>query len=231
MLQVVADFQREGGDGEALQASLEARAAEERNWMEEWWEQLAYLRTRTTMAVHINWFGVTPDLGMPLTNTQSAALLIQGVLQVRSLIEAGQYKTETMRGTALDMHQFARCFGMTRVPGEGADTLQQAHDSRHVAVLRGGAVVAVPVYDSAGRPLSLEALHAQLVACVELLDVSLLEDPTHEPDAARNHASLLTALPRDEWAAERALLLDEPTSAASLKLVEEVRASSRHRCA
>jgi hypothetical protein len=39
--------------------------------MEVWWEQLAYLRTRTTMAVHINWFGVMPDLGLPTTNVQA----------------------------------------------------------------------------------------------------------------------------------------------------------------
>jgi len=45
-----------------------AQAADERNWMEVWWEQLAYLRTRTTMAVHINWFGVMPDVGLRLTN-------------------------------------------------------------------------------------------------------------------------------------------------------------------
>ena len=42
-----ADFQSEGGVGEELQAFLEEKAANEKNWMEEWWEQLAYLRTRT----------------------------------------------------------------------------------------------------------------------------------------------------------------------------------------
>ena len=41
---VVAEFQREGGEGEALQEFLEEKAENERNWMEEWWEQLAYLR-------------------------------------------------------------------------------------------------------------------------------------------------------------------------------------------
>ena len=38
---VVADFGREGGEGEELQVFLEEKASSERNWMEEWWEQLA----------------------------------------------------------------------------------------------------------------------------------------------------------------------------------------------
>eukprot|EP00965_Chrysotila_dentata_P186616 6162083-Pleurochrysis_carterae.AAC.1 len=43
------------------------------------------------------------------------------------------------------MHQFTRVFGMTRVPGDGVDTLQQpAHASNHVAVLRRGAIFQVP---------------------------------------------------------------------------------------
>lgn len=67
---VVEEFCREGGEGEELQALLEQRAKSERNWMEEWWEQLAYLRSRTTMAIHINWFGLMPDFGVTLSNVQ-----------------------------------------------------------------------------------------------------------------------------------------------------------------
>ena len=62
---------------------LEERAGNERNWMEEWWEQLAYLRTRTTMAIHINWFGVMPDFGVPLSNVQAAAMLLDGILKMK----------------------------------------------------------------------------------------------------------------------------------------------------
>ena len=132
---VVDDFCREGGDGEALQAMLEEKAANERNWMEEWWEQLAYLRTRTTMAIHINWFGVMPDFGVPVSNVQArgtavaratvgcaparasrlagdrhpalrsgprvwqaAAMLLDGILKVKAVIEAGKFPVEKLRG-------------------------------------------------------------------------------------------------------------------------------------
>ena len=85
---LVRDFCREGGEGQALQVALEEKASEERNWMEEWWEQLAYLRTRTTMAVHINWFGVTPEIGRPTTNVQAAQCMGRGL---RSAAAASQY--------------------------------------------------------------------------------------------------------------------------------------------
>jgi hypothetical protein len=221
---VVSDFQH--GEGEALQAMLEEKAQNERNWMEEWWEQAAYLRTRTTMAIHINWCGVFPDWGFPIDNVGAAALLLDGMLRMRGRIEAGEYATETMRGMPLDMHQFTRVFGMTRVPAEGADELVQASDSRHIAVMRDGAVLIVDVYDERGAPLSVEALRASLAAALRLNDTSCLEDPTVEVgkvgkdgslSGARCNTSLLTALSRDEWAAERAVLLEDPVSAESLR--------------
>ena len=99
---------------------LQDRASGSRNWMEEWWEQLAYLRTRTTMAININWFGVLPDWGFPIDKVSASAALLDGMLQTRARIEEQSYPLETMRGNPLDMHQFSRVFGMTRVPAEGA---------------------------------------------------------------------------------------------------------------
>ena len=122
---LAADFQREGGEGESLQSFLEEKASNERNWMEEWWEQLAYLRTRTTMAIHINWFGVFPEWGFPIDNVSAVTAMVDGMLKTRTRIENNEYPLETMRGNPLDMHQFTRIFGMTRVPQNSADELVQ----------------------------------------------------------------------------------------------------------
>ena len=226
---VVADFQREGGEGEALQTYLEEKASSERNWMEEWWEQLAYLRTRTTMAIYINWFGVFPAWGFEIDPLSAAALLLEGMLSMRSKIEAGAFGVEKMRGAPLDMHQFTRVFGMTRVPAEGADELVQEPDSQHIALMRDGAIVTVNVYDG-GRPLPFAKLRAALGAALSLADAkSSLEDQETEGGAASKdgtlkgthlNTSLLTALNRDTWAKERQGLLADPTSAESLKAVE-----------
>ena len=87
------------------------------------------------MAVHINWFGVLPEWGLPLTNVQAAAAMCDGLVKYRAALHAGTIPVESMRGNPLDMHQFLRVFGMTRVPQEGADVLHQVDDSRHVALV------------------------------------------------------------------------------------------------
>jgi len=55
---VVEEFKQ--GAGKKLHAMLEERATEHKNWLEEWWEQLVYLRARYPIAVWINWHGVLP---------------------------------------------------------------------------------------------------------------------------------------------------------------------------
>ena len=213
--ELLNDFCRDGGGGAELQQMLEERAGTERNWVEEWWEQLAYLRTRTTMAVHINWFGVIPDWGRPVSNVHAAALMIHGVCSVRSMILGGKFPVEQMRGQPLDMHQFTRVFGMTRVPQEGADVLHQVDDSRHVVVLRRGCILTVRVLDSRGNPLPLAALVALMASAIAIADAHALLEATDEPPV-----SVLTALGRDEWARERTRLLEDSTSAKSLAAVE-----------
>ena len=228
---VVTDFQREGGEGETLQAFLEEKAGSERNWMEEWWEQLAYLRTRTTMAIHINWFGVFPEWGFPIDKVSAATAMLDGMLKTRARIEKGEYPVEEMRGNPLDMHQFTRIFGMTRVPATDADELVQKADSRHVAVMRDGAIIILDVYSAAGAPLGIPELRAALTAALAMADAAYeLENQASEGGkedkrdgsvvGTHTNTSLLTALDRNVWATERAALLADPTSAASLQLVE-----------
>jgi carnitine O-acetyltransferase len=163
------------------------------------------------MAVHINWFGVLPEWGLPLTNVQAAAAMCDGLVKFRAALHAGTIPVESMRGNQLDMHQFLRVFGMTRVPKEGQDELVQDGDSQHIVIMRESAMVAVPIYTAAGAPLSLQQLQAQLVQALALAERPLLEQRDHEP------LSVLTSLPRDEWAAQRALLLTDPTNAGSLR--------------
>ena len=224
---VVRAFLAEGGEGAALQAVLEGRAASMRNWIEDWWEQFAYLRTRTTMAISINWFGVTPEFhGAPLGrwnsgvgNVDGAAMTIHALLDVYATLRAGRFaaeKSPLARGEFLDMHQFGRVFGTTRVPQAGQDTLYQDAESKHIVLLRKGALVRVPVYDGSGRPLGLAQLKRQLADAVAAVDNDVLMEQRDEPPL-----STLTALERDCWAEEReAMQNDDPINAASLLEVE-----------
>ena len=183
--QILDEFCRSGGDGEELQAMLEERAANSKNWMEEWWEQLAYLRTRTTMAIHINWFGVIPDWGLEvdLTNVQTAALLLSSMLQLMATLEAGAWPVEKLRGNPLDMHQFTRLWGMTRVPCEGSDQLVQSADSKHIIILRDGAAV------RAEAALPCIPPHPDLRHPALSSAAGTLPEPTSPPHAARTAPS------------------------------------------
>ena len=50
-MRCVRDLAKEGGEGHALQALLEARAAEHDNWMADWWLEIAYLGYRDPVIV------------------------------------------------------------------------------------------------------------------------------------------------------------------------------------
>ena len=51
--------------------------------------------------------------------------MCDGLVKYRAALHAGTIPVESMRGNPLDMHQFLRVFGMTRVPKEGQDELVQ----------------------------------------------------------------------------------------------------------
>ena len=81
---------------------------------------------------------------------QVAGTMLHCIMEVYDQIYSGTFPVEKMRGAPLDMHQFTRVFGMTRVPRQGADSLVQAsalartgagHGAagRWVAYPRGGA--------------------------------------------------------------------------------------------
>ena len=57
------------------------------------------------------------------------------MLRMRTKIDAGRFGVEKMRGAPLDMHQFTRVFGMTRVPQEGADVSAWAPSSHAAHVV------------------------------------------------------------------------------------------------
>ena len=50
-MRCVRELAKEGGDGHALQALLEARATEHDNWMADWWLEIAYLGYRDPVIV------------------------------------------------------------------------------------------------------------------------------------------------------------------------------------
>ena len=50
--EVVDDFRKPGGIGEALQDKLVSRANKMENWLAEWWDDVAYLGYENPVVVH-----------------------------------------------------------------------------------------------------------------------------------------------------------------------------------
>jgi carnitine O-acetyltransferase len=169
--------------------------------MEEWWLRMAYLMTRETQAVHVNWFGVFPDWGVKLSPVQAAALMMVSTLEFKDALDRQKLPPETMRGAPLCMYQYSRIFGTTRIPQEGEDILETHSDSRHVAVFRNDHIFTVTPYHPDGTMFSVAEVAAVLQQVLDLSS-SVLEE-TEEPSV-----SVLTSANRDKWAAVRTDMME-----------------------
>jgi hypothetical protein len=203
------------GVGMRLQAQLEERASEEKNWLEEWWEGFAYLRSRAPIAVNINWHGVTPGEVM-FGQAEGAAIFTQYILRFRQALLDETMEPETLAGNPLCMNQYSRMFNTCRVPHEGMDELYRFEHSRskHVVVLRNNAIYALDVLDRDGAILPLGDIWEGFDWI--LRDSSAMFELTKHPAV-----SVLTSENRDTWAAEREHLIGvDPKNAASVDAIE-----------
>lgn len=152
--------------------------------LEEWWEQLVYMRPRYPIAINVNWHGVLPGTwGPSVTQAGAAAALTRSVLEFRRQLltcvplppcvracRAGSpadarrsprsetLPAERMMGRPLSMHQFVRMFGSCRVPGEEMDEIVKHEGARHILVLRNNSLFAVDVLDERGEALPVAAI-------------------------------------------------------------------------
>ncbi|KAJ1633889.1 hypothetical protein T492DRAFT_866047 [Pavlovales sp. CCMP2436] len=202
------------GQAHELQQVLLDRAGEHRNWIEEWWLRMAYLMTRETHAVHVNWFGVFPDWGVKLSPVQAAALMMISTLEFKAALDAQELPPETMRGQPLCMHQYSLIFGSTRIPQEGEDVIETHSDSKHIVVFRNDHVFSVRPYHPDGTMFSVAEAAAMLQQVIDMSS-SVLEE-TEEPSV-----SVLTAMNRDKWAAVRTDMIERSAlNRASIREIE-----------
>lgn len=112
------------------------------------------------------------------------------------------YVAYAFKAFPLDMSQYDRLFGVTRIPKITKDILYQAdeRDSRHIVVMRGGKYYAVNVLNDDGEIIASNKILGRLKAIID-------ENPTGEVLDGQS-LSLMTATNRDEWAKTRQHLLD-----------------------
>ncbi|XP_039487171.1 carnitine O-palmitoyltransferase 2, mitochondrial [Drosophila santomea] len=104
------------------------------------------------------------------------------------------YASYAFKAFPLDMSQYNRLFGTSRIPRIGKDELVHSPDAKHILVMRRGHMYAVNVLDSSGYIESPSVILGRLRAVLKL-------------DADREAASVplgvLTSGQRDEWAKTR----------------------------
>ena len=163
-LRCVREFAREGGEGHSLQALLEARAAATENWLADWWLEMAYLGYRDPVIVWSSPGIVWPSQAFPDPQhwLRFAARVVAGALDYKIAVDEQSIPVDRQAGKPLDMQQYFKVFGTTRMPGAPSDTQSFHPESRHIVVIHQGHFYRVDVYGEAGELLSAEQVEAQL---------------------------------------------------------------------
>ncbi|KAG9315613.1 Choline/Carnitine o-acyltransferase-domain-containing protein [Chiua virens] len=197
-----------------LQARLEARAQDPsvKNWLADWWNEVAYMGYRDPVVVFVSYFYVHLDDVRRRTAAGRAARLIKALLPFRAMTESKQLEPEKVRGVPLCMDSYKWLFHACRYPVKSVDTAAKfdpaTHD--HVVFVRKNKFFEVSLASPEGRELSAAELEVQIERVIELAG-----DDKGIPVGA------LTSENRDVWTDARvALLAASPVNGKSLERIE-----------
>jgi len=183
-------------EGPRLQRWLWLRHLTNRNYVTPWWEQYVYLEGRGPLVINSNYFVVDAFLAQPTTDQVfRAANVVFHMLAFEDAIADETLPPSLLRETVpLDMSQYSRMFGTTRIPGVERDTLQTTRRSGWIVVTRRGRFFKLLTrHVGSGRRLSQAELAHQLRVITE--EVNFDRGVVDTTDIMA-----LTALPRAQWA-------------------------------
>jgi carnitine O-octanoyltransferase len=122
-------------DVNELQELLKKRASEKRNWLEEWWLEFAYLRSRKPLVPYSNmaaplpimqqWPIATPDQpDFERVRAHRASLSTYFQLCFWNMLRTERMRPMIHKGVPWSMNQFRYLFNTVRLPGEPKDELK-----------------------------------------------------------------------------------------------------------
>uniref|UniRef100_A0A8C0J1V5 Peroxisomal carnitine O-octanoyltransferase n=1 Tax=Chelonoidis abingdonii TaxID=106734 RepID=A0A8C0J1V5_CHEAB len=214
----------EHGIGKVLQHKLLERAKEKKNWLEEWWLNVAYLDARIPTQIYYNFGGAGPYLEHywpPKEGTQieRGCIAIWYILEYWELIRTEKLVVHRHGNMPLDMNQFRMLFCTCKIPGTTRDSLDnyfrtesEGECPSHLIVLCRGRVFAFDAVHE-GHILSPPEIFRQL---------AYIQKRCHnEPDGPGLAA--LTSGERTQWAETREYLTNlDPKN---LYLLEKIQSS------
>ncbi|XP_065068504.1 carnitine O-acetyltransferase-like isoform X2 [Rhopilema esculentum] len=173
--EVVDDFRKPGGVGEALQDKLVSRANKMENWLAEWWDDVAYLGYENPVVVHSS-----PGISFPkiafaskLDQLRYCAKAIRAVLGFKSLIDSEQLPVDMQGKDPVTMVQYNKLLSICRIPHPTTDftITTPSYQSRHIIVMSNNQAFEMDVYKGE-EPLSETELLGQLDAIDKMSNAS-----------------------------------------------------------
>uniref|UniRef100_A0A914V5I9 Choline/carnitine acyltransferase domain-containing protein n=1 Tax=Plectus sambesii TaxID=2011161 RepID=A0A914V5I9_9BILA len=217
--QIARHFERH--EAPRLQAALVNKAATERNWLENWWDDV-YLDGRYPLLPWSNFAGINPRTKRKLPGDSPqlnyAADMIHHCMRYWLELRRETVPLAKNRGAPLDMNQVYRLFNATRMPCRKKDRLvhyfrtdEEGHTPSHVIVLCRGHFWHLETMSSDGQIYSPE----QFMQSLQLIRRnSVVQKDVH-------HICSLTTMNRDEWAEMRERLVSQsPENARCMELIE-----------
>ncbi|GMK56889.1 hypothetical protein CspeluHIS016_0307290 [Cutaneotrichosporon spelunceum] len=127
-----SDFSR------VLQERLEQRAKESQNWIEDWWNEVAYFGYRGRLIPNVSYFYIhKKGLAKGASQTERAAQLTRAVVEFKKLVDSEKLEPEAVKGKPLCMASYKYLFNAVRVPTSPSDVpLAYPKELNHIIVLR-----------------------------------------------------------------------------------------------
>lgn len=199
-----------------LQKRLEVRAADPnvKNWLADWWNDLAYMGYRDPVVVFVSYFYVHLDDKLRRDPAKRAASLIKAILPFRDLTESQQLEPEKVRGAPLCMDSYKWLFHSSRYPIKPSDIARKFDPSthNHVVFVRKNKFYAVPLTKEYGKELTAAELEVQIERIIQKAGT----------DAHTTPIGALTSDNRDLWTEARKALIAASPSGLNAKSLETI---------
>ena len=208
----VEAFTAPGSLGRELQKRLLARrdAPKVKNWLAEWWNDLAYLAYRDPVVPYVSYFYSHRDDRNRRDPAKRAAALTVAALEFKKQVDAGTLEPEYMRNVPIAMESYKWMFNACRIPADKKDYPEKYDYRQHkyIVAVRKGQFFKIE-HEIGGQPLNASELEAQFRRVYQTAS------------GGAPAVGALTSANRDAWAkARKALLAASPANAAALEAIQ-----------
>ncbi|XP_063704438.1 peroxisomal carnitine O-octanoyltransferase [Culicoides brevitarsis] len=222
---VIDDFKN--GIGKKLHALVEEKAKKSKNWVEEWWENLAYLSLRLPLipCCLMSTTVIGESVGIPETPEhflKTCALLAYQTMTFWHLIRSERMRPPSNPDGSIifSANLFKRLYNTVRLPGEEMDeiksyfkTAKEGKVPSHIIVIGNGRFFVLKGTHEDGSILSI----AELYRSFQIINSEILENKTHKYP----YIPLLTQDERPNWHKNRSRLMElSKNNKNNLELIE-----------